>query len=925
MSDASIYRFGSFELDLLRRELRTGGERVPLQPRMFMLLHHFAANPARAISRDELLADVWSGVVVADGSLTKAVRGLRTTLRRDPSLRNAIETVRGHGYRFSAAVETLAPEAQRAGRMPRGAPLLVGREAELAQIEALANGVRQGGRGFLLLVGDPGTGKTALARHGLAISAAGFRIGEGQCIEGFGEQSPYLPVLEALVNYSRADGDRSRARVREIIERAAPSWKAHLPVLFPESVSDAREPGSAVLPMDRQALDALEMIGSQWPAVLFVEDIHWADQSTLVLLNAIARRSAPSRLLTICTTRKAELNANSLLGRLHSEVSRSAEGLVLETKPVAIDAVSQYAIWRLEREVTADDESTNAFVDWLYARTGGHPLFMTQLLDHLASLGLLNTASPGGFSTKRLDEAGIPATLGQLIREWMKQLDPVDRGFLEAASAAGFQFDLRLPQAALGVDDEVAESSADRLCQAGWLRFRDFGTWAEGGRGARFRFEHVLFREALYDGIPPTRRARLHGAIALRLEAANPGDPTLASELAAHFELAGALAEATRKHVESASFAASIQSADEALHHAELAMRRLDVLPKAERTAAEIDLQLAVGIAWAARSGFGDDRAMEAYARAQRLANETGDVAREVAAIWGIASCNKMRGALPSTRMDGERLLALAEATNEHRYLLLALDLLCSVAFFQGRFEDCIALKHRTDVVPLGDPGDALLARSLEDVRVTAQLYGAIAQWHRGEEAVTDAWIRDAVARAESFGHPYTTATVAAFASISSSLFGDREAQRRHAVRGRVVCEKNGIALWGEIARFMEIHAEPPSDETLAGLRAALREMSRYGGLGGTLFIEMLAERELAAGRFEAAGRLCRSGIELALRTSERNHLPMLYATAARLEANPTQRKRLFERAADCARELGSVALESRVETARSAFSDGRG
>ena len=102
MSEDAIHRFGRFELDLRQRELRAGRDRVPLQPRVFELLRYFAVNPARAISRDELLAEVWSDVRVTDGSLTKAVRVLRATLRRDPALREAVQTVRGHGYRLRA-------------------------------------------------------------------------------------------------------------------------------------------------------------------------------------------------------------------------------------------------------------------------------------------------------------------------------------------------------------------------------------------------------------------------------------------------------------------------------------------------------------------------------------------------------------------------------------------------------------------------------------------------------------------------------------------------------------------------------------------------------------------------------------------------------------------------------------------------------
>jgi len=98
-----VHRFGGFELDLRSRELRFGSDRVPLQPRVFSLLCYLAARPGQAISREQLLAEVWADAVVTDASLTKAVRALRAVLLKDPSLGDAIATVRGHGYRFCSS------------------------------------------------------------------------------------------------------------------------------------------------------------------------------------------------------------------------------------------------------------------------------------------------------------------------------------------------------------------------------------------------------------------------------------------------------------------------------------------------------------------------------------------------------------------------------------------------------------------------------------------------------------------------------------------------------------------------------------------------------------------------------------------------------------------------------------------------------
>lgn len=918
MSEVVIHRFGRFALDLERRELRAGRDRIPLQPRVFELLRYFAENPARAISRDELLAEVWAGVRVTDGSLTKAVRVLRAVLGRDPALREAVETVRGHGYRFSADIETEDVQERFATPGAVRARPFVGRAGELAKLAELASQVRRGGRRFVLIVGAAGSGKSALAQHAVEAAAADFLVGEGQCIERFGEQTPYLPIAEALLNFARSDPDPHRARIRSILQRAAPSWRAQLPALFPENDFELDPIELQPAQIARQILDALEMIGMQQPTALVLEDIQWADHSTLGLLHSLARRTTPSKLLTICTVTTPELAWSEALRALRADVSRMSDGLVIESVPIAVDAVRQYALWSFDRDTVQPTGSSDRFVDWLHGSSGGNPLYFTQLIDHLASLGLLEDASRDEtFSASRLEAAGIPSTLGQLIRHWVTRLEPNERAILEAASAAGFAFDLRVVQAALGADEVALEASCDRLCAAGWLRFREFEAWGDGSRGARLRFEHVLFREALYQDIPPNRRARLHHAIARRIEAGHPGEPALASQLAVHYELAGSFEESARHRIAAAVFAASSQSVDETLHHAEVGLRSLAALPAASRRGSEIDLQISIGMGQAARRGFSDELAIEAFERALALARDAGDVDREVAATWGIASCRKMQGELEAAREAGSRLLALAETIHEPRHLRLALDLLCSIAFFQGRFDDCVALKHRADRAIGNESADALPARLLEDVRVHSQLYGAISEWHRGHESTALDWARDAVARAERLRHPYTSVFADCFTSILYFLVGDETGRCRHALRAHRLSEQHGIALWGEIARFIASCAEPPSADALPVLRDAFGKMARHGGLGGTFFIGLLANRELAGGQREAAAKICRAGIELAERTTELHHLPMLYLTDACLARDPSERSARLAEAEACARRTGSVALQARVARAR--------
>jgi DNA-binding winged helix-turn-helix (wHTH) protein len=905
-----VYRFGEFELDTRLRQLRRGGRTVHVQPRVFELLGYLVANPDRAISRDELLERLWPGVSVEGGSLTRAMRGVRAALHSDRSLRGALETLRGFGYRLAAPVEIVGEDARGAAWQEPARPF-VGREAALAQLERAAQTVQEGRRCVVTIVGEPGSGKSALARRGLALAGQEFLVGEGQCLQGFGSRTAYLSVLEALTNLGRSE--RGKALVRDAIRRAAPSWMRHLPGLFDDAEGGLPSVGLQQDQMVREIIDALELASRETPVALFLEDLQWADRSTLTLISALARRTVPARRLILSTARSTELAHAEALRELRSDLLLSERSVEIETGALARESVREYAAALLA-------DASEQVVDWLWERSEGHPLFLVQLVDKLASLGLPDAGSGAAISRERLEAVGIPATLGQLLGQWVGRLDEADRRLLQAASVAGLEFDLRAVQSALGIEYEEAEARCDRLCTSGWLQFRGFESWPDASVGARLRFSHVLYAEALYADVPPGRRGRLHRAIAERLERGHAGAAASpSSEIASHYERAGARREAAPHRVAAAVSAASRQAVDEAIHHAERGLEELRYLALTDRAAAESDLRMSIALALAARHGFANERVEEGFARACELARKIGDKSREVAATWGVSACRQMRGEIEAARTVAESLLRLAEEAGEPRYIEHALGMLTIIAYFQGRFADCVTHAEAALEILRRYPVEEFPRHAIQDTEVTVEIYCGLSHWHLGDPAAGAEAIESALRRARALNHPFTEALAEAFTSIFCHLTGDAEGQREHGARGRAVSEAAGISLWRDVSRFMEICADPPTPDRLVALRTTLQEMGRSGGLGGTFFLCLLAEHELEAGTRETARGLCAIGFAMAERTTEHNHLPALHLAAARAADDPADRGRQLEAAAACARRLGSVALGARVEAFRAA------
>ncbi len=955
-----VYRFGRFELDMRLHQLRFASEQVHVQPRVFKVLCHLVKHSDRAVSREELLSHAWGSVTVADGSLSRAIRGVRAALESDPDLHDAIETVRGYGYRFGLEVEAEPPPLapiDSAAFASDDAPKrpFVGREAECAVIARSLHACRRGERRVVTVVGEPGSGKTALVRHALAQAAGEDGVGdllvaEGRCLAIFGAKTPYLPVREALANLADQCDAVGDPLVATAIERTAPSWRSQLPALVelpaliePPAPSPALPAEEAHVPrpvsepphsrMAQEMLEALEWMGRDRSIVFFFEDLHWADDSTLALIASLARRSLDTRLCLICTMRSNEIAGVPALERLCEELALVESAQQIETGPLSKQDVEAYLAQSPER---LPSDTSSLVADWIYRRTDGHPLFLERLVDHLTERDWLGVAEPGRDRpdtesaptlVARLEAAGIPATLGQLLREWLSTLDVPDRDLLDAASVVGAVFDLRAVAAALAANQaasaeaEIAqtdvEDGADRLCARGWLEFRGFETWPDRSHGAVFAFRHALFAEALSAEIPPGRRARLHCAIAERLAGASStsafAPSETASAIASHFERGGARAQAAPYHVAAALHASAQQAVGEALHHAERGLEALEWIEPDRRDAVEADLCMAMGFSLANLDGYADDRIKELFERARSLTRRLGDSTREIAASWGLVASLQMRGEIEAAKSEAERLLELAEASGHTRYRQFAWGILTAIAYFQGRFADCVAHARATLDARGGGREELVLFNGMQDIEVTIGVYAVLAHWHLGDSEAARELAERTIARARSLAHPFTLGMAEAFTSIFYFRLPDSKRQREHAQAGIRVSEEADLTLWAEVSRFMEICADPPDPAHLPDLRATLERMARSGGLGGTFFLSLLAERELAAGERQNATNLCRVGIALAERTTERNNLPALYLIAAQAGEDREERARLLRQAAEWADTLGSVVYAERI------------
>jgi len=391
VSDGEI-SFGPYRLDRANARLVREGRAVALTPKAFDVLCHLVGRPDQLVTKEELLAAVWPDVVVSDASIKVCVGEIRKALEDDPQKPTYIETVHRRGYRFispvfgavgEGAANSCPPPAPGTGAPARAATAaagrhpLVGRAPELQVLDAHLDRAARGERQTVFIVGAAGSGKTALVEAFVRQVRARAGAGDapvcavGHCFEQFGTNEPYLPVWEAAGQLGWDLPDRPPdGAAASLPGRTRSGGGSGAAVMEPQIASER---------MLRDILDAIERAAADRPVVLVLEDLHWADYSTLDVISALARRRTPARLLVLGTYRPGELHFREHpLRTVAQELLARRLCAELPLAPLDEGAVAHYLAARFRGRALPD-----ALAGRLFARTGGHPLFLASLIDHL--------------------------------------------------------------------------------------------------------------------------------------------------------------------------------------------------------------------------------------------------------------------------------------------------------------------------------------------------------------------------------------------------------------------------------------------------------------------------------------------------------------------------------------------------------------
>jgi tetratricopeptide (TPR) repeat protein len=551
----------------------------------------------------------------------------------------------------------VTPDAQNRSPVPpeprdaverAAAELFVGRERELAQLDAaLAEAIA--GRGRLCLVaGEPGIGKTRLAERLAARAAArGATVTWGRCWEGEGAPAfwPWVQVIRALVR----QGDAATLADRlgpggPYVAQVVPEVRALLPHLPAAPALDSEQ-------VRFRLYDAvcafLTSAAAEAPQLLVLDDLHWADRSSLLLLQFLVREIADARLLLLGTYRDVEVARDHPLGdalpRLRRE--RSVERILLRGLP---DPEVHALLVALR-----GDEVPEEFAHTISRETAGNPFFIMEILRHLIDEGIAHREGDRWVGRIEPSEIRLPESVREVIGRRLSRLGDACARLLTLAAVIGQEFGLDVLQRVSDLEEERILEVLEEALAAGIV--------GEVPRAiGRYRFSHTLVRETLYGELRNLERVRLHRRVAEVLDALHAGDadPHVA-ELAHHFleglpggDVDRAIAYATRAG----------DRANEQLAYAEAAAwyeRALQALELTERRDERRRLELLLKLGETAWGVGGLERGKAPLQEAAALAERLGDpnlLARAALVLEGPGA------GIQAARGDADRIALLERA-----------------------------------------------------------------------------------------------------------------------------------------------------------------------------------------------------------------------------------------------------------------------
>jgi class 3 adenylate cyclase len=750
----------------------------------------------------------------------------------------------------------------------------VGRQREVEAIRIAWTEAAEGRGRALLLSGEAGMGKSRLLEVTEQIAVRRLHeVFEAQC-SPYQMNSPLYPIVEMIERRLGIEEDMRPAHKLDLLEQ----FTAGRGVLVEEATAVMagllstptldRYPEIDLPPARRLQLtirvlaDLLLHSVNGSPVLLLIEDLHWADPSTLDLLGEMAMRVANLPALMVCTTRPG-------LSPAWSGPPQGAE--------IRVEALNPDDTRVLITRVAGPKSLPLALIQEVAARTGGIPLFMEAVTRTVMGSGLLHELDDRYELTGPLPSGLIPASVQDSLMARIDRLG-ADRPVAQAAATIGREASFELLQ-------DVLRIPADSLTAA-LKRMVELELVSENGTppAASYTFRHALIQDSAYESLLRKTRQEFHNRIAEALAQRFPEIAETKPELLArHHEGAGRIPEATAGWMKAGQQARQRLALRECDAYLRKAISLLERLPELDpdRLKSEMEAQLALGQALTETFGWASRELEATFSRARDLCSILGNKFGLLQALNGLSGMHLLRANLPQALETAKPVLEMGIASGDPLLRISAGNLISYPAYYLADFigscryaEDALALytleRERSIVVALHLPCSFACAH------IRAMSLFCLGYCDQADRQWQEAW-----ARIEELDISVATTFALGYMVHAHFLRRDRSAAEAVAEPAYARAAQDGYLFWAAQARVFRGWAEALGGDVEAGIEDMEAALESYylteSRLDTTMFNLMMAEAQLKAGRPEEALSNISNGLKIAQECDEHAQESELY------------------------------------------------
>jgi len=762
--------------------------------------------------------------------------------------------------------------------------LLVGREAEMATLRGALADAMSGTAQMVALVGDAGIGKTHLVTAAAGVARAqDARVMVGRCHENE-RVLPFAPWVDAL----RAGGV---SRDDETVRALEPVWRAELARLLPEVTTAELPPASDdALRLFQAVTRLIEQRAARAPLVIVLEDLHWADESSLGLLAYLRRRVDGARVLIVITARAEELADATILRRMLDDLDGQRRLVSIALGPLTY-ADTTALVAALARAGT-DALTLQRRGEEVWTVSEGNPFMAVETLRAVED-GTVGTA----------DKVALPERVRRVIVGRLDRLGPHAREVVAVAAVIGREFEFGLLQRASGLAEPEAAAAVEELVRRRVLH----------GLDERFDFAHDRIREVAYEAMLGPRKKLVHRQVAEAMEDLFPDREAHAHALAHHYRDAGAWNTAVTYFRQAGSSALSRSAYREAVACFEEAHEGLRHAPRTHDA-----LEPMIDVCFDLRTALyplGEFERTVAYLReAEALADVLDDARRRGRVAAYLCVALRRVGDLERAIEAGERALSLAGAMDDVSLRVATTLYLAQALWFTGSCRRAVEV-FRKNVDSLtedqlrqrhGAPGYPGVFSMTDMATVLAEL---------GEFAEAKNVGERGLAVADELAHPFTSIAAYIAAASVSTAAGEFALAISRLERALAMTERGDFPVQRISARARLGYAYLRDDrrgEGLALLEDAVQEIDRVDGFWRPRVLGWLSEGHLLGGRVDEAARIAERAMAITP-PNARSVRAWMLRLAADIASHPSQADE--DRAAGLYREAATLAdaLELRL------------